>query len=410
MSRDVERDVLYVTVGGFIAAILGYGFWFAASFLFSSEEIGSTTLIISGILLISTISRLGIEATFLTTLSNPEIDKLRLEKMISSGIIISSLVGLIISLIMTVFFSNSFSGLHGLGGFFVVSLVIAALSTLVGMDVISDTLLLTSSNSRWLPIKQSLLGLTRILGLYVIADMGIRRGLITSWTIGLFISIILVWGILLRGYFRPRIASISENLEIVSLTFGLNISNLSMIIFPSVALWIGSYQSANRWGQSAAGEFFILWMIGSFALMLPRTFSRVLTVQATEMRGTPILWDRGFIASVIVGLLIGGIAGVILPLFSGMFKEYTAIQFMAWGLVSVPGYIVYNYVAKWRVSGGTGKLLFSPIISIGVFGYCMTNVEMDPANSGIIWLLSLLFMSCFSWAIENKGSLSASTR
>ncbi len=409
MSRDVERDVLYVTIGGLIAAILGYSFWFVASYLFSSEEIGSATLIISGILLISTISRLGIEATFLTTLPNPEIDKLRLEKMISSGIIISSLVGLIISLIMTVFFSNSFSGLHGLGGFFVVSLVIAALSTLVGMDVISDTLLLTSSNSRWLPIKQSLLGLTRILGLYVIADMGIRRGLITSWTMGLFISIILVWGVLLRGYFRPRIASIRENLEIVSLTFGLNISNLSMIIFPSVALWIGSYQSANRWGQSAAGEFFILWMVGSFALMLPRTFSRVLTVQATELRGTPILWDRGFIASVIVGLLIGGIAGIILPLFSGMFNEYTAIQFMAWGLVSVPGYIVYNYVAKWRVSGGTRKLLFSPIISIGVFGYCMTNVEMDPANSGIIWLLSLFFMSCFSWVLENKGSLSVST-
>ena len=166
MSRDVERDVLYVTVGGLIAAILGYAFWFVASFLFSSEEIGSTTLIISGILLVSTISRLGIEATFLTTLSNPEINKLRLEKMISSGIIISSLVGLIISLIMTIFFSNYFSGLHGLGGFFVVSLVIAALSTMVGMDVISDTLLLTSSNSRWLPIKQSLLGLTRIFSLY----------------------------------------------------------------------------------------------------------------------------------------------------------------------------------------------------------------------------------------------------
>ena len=408
MSRDVERDVLYVTIGGLIAAILGYSFWFVASFLFSSEEIGSATLIISGILLISTISRLGIEATFLTTLSNPDIDKLRLEKMISSGIIISSLVGLIISLIMIIFFSNSFSGLLGLGGFFVVSLVIAALSTMVGMDVISDTLLLTSSNSRLLPVKQSLLGLTRILGLYVIADVGIRRGLIVSWTIGLFVSIILVWGILLRGYFRPRITSVSENLEIVSLTFGLNISNLSMIIFPSVALWIGSYQSANRWGQSAAGEFFILWMVGSFALMLPRTFSRVLTVQASETRGIPILSDRGFISSIIIGLLIGGIACIILPLFSGMFDEYTTIQFMAWGLVSVPGYIVYNYVAKWRVSGGTRKLLFSPIIAIGVFGYCMANVEMDPANSGIIWLLSLIFMSCFSWAIEKKVSLSVS--
>ena len=92
------------------------------------------------------------------------------------------------------------------------------------------------------------------------------------------------------------------------------------------------------------------------------------------------------------------------PLFSGMFNEYGGIQFMAWGLVSVPGYIVYNYVAKWRVSEGTWKLLFSPIIAIGVFGYCMANVEMDHANSGIVWLLSLIFMSCFSWAIENKGN------
>ena len=120
-------------------------------------------------------------------------------------------------------------------------------------------------------------------------------------------------------------------------------------------------------GSKCCGEFFILWMIGSFALMLPRTFSRVLTVQATEMRGTPILWDRGFIASVIGGLLIGGMACIILPLFSGMFNEYGGIQFMAWGLVSVPGYIVYNYVAKWRVSEGTWKLLFSPIIAIRSF-------------------------------------------
>ncbi len=410
MARDVEKDVLYVTVGGLIAAILGYAFWFVASFLFSSDEIGSTTLIISGILLISTISRLGIEATFLTTLSNPDIDRLGLEKLISSGIIVSSLVGLIISLIMTIFFSDSFSELHGLGGFFVVSLIVAALSTMVGMDIVSDTLLLTSSNSRWLPIKQSVLGLARIFGLYVIADMGIRRGLITAWTIGLFLSIILVWGILLRGYFRPRITSISENREIVSLTIGLNISNLSMIIFPSIALWIGSYQSANRWGQSAAGEFFILWMLGSFALMLPRTFSRVLTVQATEMRGVPVLGDRGFIASVIVGLLIGGIACAILPLFSGMFNNYGTIQIMAWGLVSVPGYIVYNYVAKWRVAKDTRKLLFSPITAIGVFGYCMTNVEIDPANSGIIWLFSLTFMGCCSWILDKKGSLSASAR
>ena len=42
MSRDVERDVLYVTVGGLIAAILGYAFGLSHRF-FSSEEIGSTT-------------------------------------------------------------------------------------------------------------------------------------------------------------------------------------------------------------------------------------------------------------------------------------------------------------------------------------------------------------------------------
>ena len=65
-----------------------------------------------------------------------------------------------------------------------------------------------------------------------------------------------------------------------------------------------------------------------------------------------------------------------LPLFSGMFNEYGGIQFMAWDCVSSRIHSLQLCCKAESFGRKFWKLLFSPIIAIGVFGYCMANVEM----------------------------------
>jgi O-antigen/teichoic acid export membrane protein len=296
----------------FFLSAIGFLFWVVAARLYTKEDLGIATALISSASVIILISRLGLDQSIIRF--SKEMGK----KVITTFIIVSTLVALIIGIIYIYslrFISPELAIIYDYKLLFLIFLTANSFVNSIGISFIAFRL------SKYYFV-QSLLEGSRILFLFPLTIFG-TIGLFTSFGIGYIISLAFSAIFLLRMGVTQ--IGIDQRFLKCSMNFSLGnyLANL-LILSPNQLLTIMVLQVL---GPEEAAQYYMAYAITLLLFVIPGAFSTSLFVEGSN--GYEI--RNGIIKSII------GTFSLLVPaiLFICIFGKFI-LEFM--GLESAGGY------------------------------------------------------------------------
>lgn len=230
MSDSLYRNSIYLMLSTGIMAALGFVFWAIVSRLYSAEEVGLATTIISVMGIITSFSLLGLNAGLIRFLPTSE----RKNDKINT----SFTLAILITIIVTTFF------LLGLKGFapklifikknmiysfiFIIFMIFATLSSLI------DSVFIAYRKAGYILLKNSIFSISKLIFPVMLAFLG-AYGIFGSWMFSIIIASLITIGILIFKFdYKPKI-----------------------VFYDSIILKIGKYSFGN----------YISGFIGGFAIL-----------------------------------------------------------------------------------------------------------------------------------------------
>lgn len=331
-SDSLYRNSIYLISSTAVMSLLGFFFWIINARLYSTEQVGIGTALISSITLISGFSNLGIGSSIIRFLPTSE----RKNRKISTSFTIVASMSILISVIYLIFMRTFSPKLIFVRENIIYSLIFILFAVAFSFNTLSEDIFVAYREAKFILIKNSIFSVTKLalpLALVAFGAYGIFMSLGISLVAAVIFALILL---ILRFNYRPRpiidksIVKRITTFSIGSYASGL-IAGLPATVLPILIV--------NLIGANSSAYYYMAMMIASFLYIIPTATSQSLFAEGSHSEKEMIVHFKKaikIISLIIVPLiiLISLFGNYILLVFG---KEYSDKGFMLLRILSISG-------------------------------------------------------------------------
>ncbi|MEK6935322.1 MAG: archaeosortase/exosortase family protein, partial [Nanoarchaeota archaeon] len=199
---SLYKNSIYLMIGTLVMSILGFVFWMIGARLFTTEQVGLATTIISVMGLITSFSLLGLNAGLIRYLPTSK----HKDKKINTAFTLVAIVTIIISTIFLLSiktFSPKLMFIHDniiLAFIFMIFMIFASFSSLI------DSIFIAHRNTKFILLKNTIFSFLKIILLFTFVWLG-AYGIFTSWMISLIVAFLVLFLVLIFKFnYKPNFA------------------------------------------------------------------------------------------------------------------------------------------------------------------------------------------------------------
>ena len=388
--RDpLHKNAVFLIATYGVIGLLGFFFWAIAARHYTPEEVGLATALISAVLLLHTLARLGLDIGLIRFLPREE-DK---PGMINTSFTLVGLFSMVLALVFVLgvgIWAPALAFIRGDAGYFLAFVLFTGAVSVVAL--LRQGVFVAFRRTEFSLIIEAIAGL-RVLLLVFMVSLG-AMGIFYSW--GVASCAALIAGILLifriQAKYRP-IPGIQR--RIVSGILHFSIGNYIGESFRELPGFILPLLVVNVLEPEKGAYFYVAWTIASVILMISYATSSSLLAEGSREPGrfrSDVIRAMKFMFLLLVPaiLIIFFLGDTILSFFGRDYSEnaFDLLRFLV--LSGIP--LVFNtlYVTEKRIRQEVMPVIiiyaFVALSTIGV-GYVLMK-EMGLVGIGIAWLSS----------------------
>jgi O-antigen/teichoic acid export membrane protein len=354
-----------------VTSALGFAYWWLAARLFTPEAVGFGSAAVSAMILIGSISVLGLGTLLVGELPRQRGNELSL---INAALIVVGGVGGCAGILFAAFASALATDFRALNANVANVLLFAAGVSLTAITLVLDQALIGLlrgglqlwRNTLFAVIK---LGVLMGTGLWLAQKTGLS--IYATWSLGNALSLVALagfaayrWGRFKQARFkqicRPEWGLLRklgpEALQHHVLNLTLQAPNLVLPLMVAVMLSV----TMNAW-------FYVSWKIAAFIFVVPNALTTVLyAVNAAQpsalARKTRLTMGLAFLASAIAACLLLIDTRQVLDLFGRAYANEATLCLRILAFSSFPLVIKYHYIAISRIYGRMARALLPMVI------------------------------------------------
>lgn len=388
MSDSLYRNSVYLMVSTFIMSVLGFVFWMIGARLFTTEQVGLATTLISVMSLITSFSLLGLNTGLIRYLPTAE----NKDKKINTCFVLVAILTIMISsifLISTQTLSPKLMFVHDniiLAFVFIIFMIFASFSSLI------DSIFVAYRSTKFILIKNTIFSSLKIILLFVFVWLG-AYGIFTSHMIGLIAGFLTVFFILIYKFnYKPQFAFYDSIIKkIGKYSFGNYIAGfiggLPTMLLPLLIL--------NKLGAESSAYYFIAMMIATLLFVISSATTQSLFAEGSHNEKNLNIQIKKAVK--IITLLL--IPGILLTIFFGKYilllfgQAYSTEGFRFLQLLALSGiFIGINSVfgtllrVKKRIKSLIVISIFNAILILGL-SYLFMDNNLGLLGIGYAWLI-----------------------
>lgn len=264
------KNSFFIMLSSITNAGFGFFFWMIAARLYSAEDVGIATALLSSLNLIILFSRLGFDYSIIRFF--PKGNKSRI---LSTSIVISTSFAILFGILFIAFVDVFFSKLHPLRNlmFSAVFLMTAAVSSVTSLTAQSFIALRRGE----LYFLQNLAAGSRILFLFFLTFLG-AAGIFGS--VSFAFLFVLILALLLIG--RTAGLSLSVDADYVRESFRFSTGNYFASLFSIAPNQILPIMVLNLLGAEKAAYYYVAFAIAGLIFLIPGSMSASLFVEGSH--------------------------------------------------------------------------------------------------------------------------------
>lgn len=339
---SLYRNSLYLMSSTAVMAFFGFFFWIINARLFSSEQVGIATALISVVTLISSFSLLGLNNGIVRYLPTSE----RKNQKINTSFTLVALASALIAFIYLVFI-NKFSPKLlfvreniFMAAFFIVVIVFSAL------NIISENVFIAYRSSKYILIKNTVLSLVKLALPIFLISLG-AYGMFASVGIAVVVAFILslIFLIFKFGYLvKPTV-----NREVVKRMTKFSLGNYIAGFIGGLPSMVLPIMVLNNLGAKFSAYFYMDMMIASLLYIIPLAVSQSLFAEGSY--GETELKIHVKKAVKIISLIL--VPGILATIFLGKYillafgKQYSSEGVVLLQIFAISGiFLSVNYIGN----------------------------------------------------------------
>lgn len=394
MSDSLYKNSVYLMLSTFIMAVLGFVFWMICARLFTTEQVGLATALISVMGLVTSFSLLGLNTGLIRYLPAAK----NKDKKINTSFVLVSIVTIMISSVLLLFirtFSPKLMFVHDnviLAFIFIFFMIFASLSNLI------DSVFIAYRSTKYVLLKNTIFSLLKILLLFAFVWLG-AYGIFSSWMISLIIGFIACFIILVYKFnYKPEFAFYDSIIKkIGKYSFGNYIAGfiggLPSMLLPLLIL--------NKLGAEQSAYYYMAMMIANLLFIIPQATTNSLFAEGSHNEKE--MKEHIKKAVKIIFLLL--IPAILIVVFLGQYvllafgKQYSTEGFRFLQLLAVSGiFIGINnifgtllIVKKWIKS----LIFISAFSTILILWGSYLLINKGLLGIGYAWVIGNAILSLF---------------
>ena len=376
------NNSIYIMLTSFSSAGFGFIFWVLAAKLYSAEDVGTATAIISSMGFIIMLSRLGLDASMIRFF--PDNDK---KEIFSSSLIVATCFALLFGMIFILFIDILAPELHLLKFPPNAALYLLFLAANSG-TALSCTSFVASRKASFQLVQSIVVG-SRILFLVPLVMLG-AIGIFCSLGISFLIALATAYTLLAILGIRPRI---SIDWRFLNRAFHYSAGNYLAGLFMSGSGLILPIMVLNILGAKQAAYYYIAYAVVTLLLKIPNAISTSLFVEGSHGEGLKKIVTRSLLFTYL--LLIP--ASLILYICSYWVLGVVSAEYAAGGVnvlkvmiaASLFAGVNSTYFAVQKVQNDLkGLIVLSGLIGVIVVGTGYVLMPMfGVVGAGFAWLV-----------------------
>jgi O-antigen/teichoic acid export membrane protein len=385
--RDsLYRNSLFLLLGTYTQAVLGFLFWLLASRFYSSTNIGLATALVSSVAFLTTLSIIGMDNSFIRFLS----DESNIDDLLNTGftliILMSSLVGTVYVLLITVLSPKlSFIQANVFRDVVSITMIIGA-----SLCVVTDYVFMALRRTEYVFGKSLLLGLVKLVLLFTLLSLG-AYGLFLASSLAMIVSF--TAGIIVLMFKYSYTPKLGIDYGVARHIAGFASANYFANIFEALPMAVLPIMVVNRYSGSQAAYFYIALMIAVMLYSIPVAFTQSLFAESAADSASMKRRVSQAVKSLAVVVLL-------LVLIFVVMGRYILLAFGHSYAVGGSGVLVYFVVAAIPISVGyvcetvlriqhrNKQLVASTFIrAVGIIVLCYVLTGYSFVGVGVGWLL-----------------------
>jgi len=386
---SLYRNAFYLMVNNLALPATGFVFWIIAAHVYSNEQVGIASALISAEGLIWLFSNLGLGSGLIRYLPKAKESS---NRMINTVFTMTGLASIIVSGVFIAglsFWSPKLLFLEHNYWYFFAFIAFAVVNTL---ETISDSAFIAYRRSNFALAKGLTFGLLRLPLVVAFVLVFNASGIFTSW--GFATAAALILGFLVL----PRVLTEYHPVPVLDKDVLVQILGYSFVNQLSVLLWyvptsVLPLMVLNILGTEANAYFYIAWTLGSVLAAVPMGFSSSLFAEGSNAEkyitlNTFRALKITFLILVPAVILMEVFAGKLLLLFGGSYSQNGATLVRILALSSFPLAVNYIYMSMLQVQRRLRILLSlsGSIAVITVVGSYVLIRVMGINGAGLAWL------------------------
>ena len=191
LSADVEADSLgsshHLLRGAYslaantgVTSLLGMAFWLVAARLFSSEQVGRDTVLISVMIELSTLCQLNLNNGIVRFL--PDFGE-GTDRAVGAAYAISALFAVLVGTAFVVIAPAVSGELGFLGDSPGLQVCFVAALVLWGVFALQDAVLTATHHAIWIPLENGVFGFLKLVALPALLAVGVGNGIFAAWVL-----------------------------------------------------------------------------------------------------------------------------------------------------------------------------------------------------------------------------------
>lgn len=368
-------------MGGF-----GFIFWIIAARLFTTQQVGLGSALISSISLITGLSLLGLNTGLIKYLpaSTQKNDK------INTVIVITSSITLVVTTIFILginIFSPSMILLKNnlyYAIFFILSMIIMTLS------LVMDSVFTAYRSTKYVLLKSTIFSIGKLIFPFILISLG-AFGIFGTWIVSTFLALCFSIFILVRR-FQFRI-TYRYDLDIVKKIFHFCFTNYLSIFVSALPMYLLPLIIASNISLESTAHFYIAMSLATILFTIPGSSTQSLFAEGSNNNNNLGKHIRKTIK--IISLIM--IPGILILLFLGNYllllfgKSYSLEGFRFLQILAISGvFVSINaiYTAIFRVENKVNQLLIISIVgSVVTVGLTYVLLSHGLIGIGIAWIV-----------------------
>lgn len=335
MGDSLYRNSIYLMLSTLVMAVLGFVFWMVGTRIFTTEQVGLATTIISAMGLITSFSLLGLNTGLIRYLPAAE----NKDKKINTSFTLVALVTIMISSIFLVCIKTLSPKLVFVHDNIILAFVFMLFMVFASFSSLIDSVFIAYRSTKFVLLKNTIFSLLKILLLFVFVWLG-AYGIFSAHMIGLIIGFLAVFAVLIFKFnYKPKFVLYDSIIKkIGKYSFGNYVAGfiggLPTMILPLLIL--------NKLGAEVSAYYYMAMMIAALLFTIPQATSNSLFAEGShdeknlksQVKKTAKIISLLLIPAILVVVFLGQ---YVLLLFG---KEYSSEGFRFLQLLALSGVFV----------------------------------------------------------------------